>query len=212
MKPHLPILATLLLILPFQTTSAQSQHQMNKEAWQAYEQADTKLNTIYKKIMASKDVEPEAKKNLRLAQRAWLSFVDAQIGTHYPVKKGENPRELYGSIYPTEVAMMKTELVKARVKQLEEFLPVDDQAESLPKNAKKEALKNLKIARADLKVAYDRLLKFHYEDPGMEQVTSQAQEAWEKYKSAQLISQFPLRMEEEKIPEAIYGSTLMALN
>jgi len=103
--------------------------------------------------------------------------------------------------------MMKTELVKARVKQLEEFLPVDDQAGSLPKNAKKEALKNLKVARADLKAAYDRLLKFHYEDPGMEQVTRQAHEAWEKYKTAQLISQFPLREEEEKMPEAIYGPT-----
>ena len=157
--------------------------------------------------MASKDVDPESKKNLRLAQRSWLPFIEAQIGTHYPVKKGENPRELYGSIYPTEVAMMKTELVKARVKQLEEFLGVDDQAGSSPKNAKKEALKNLKVARADLKVAYDQLIKFHDEDPGMEQVTRQAQEAWEKYKTAQLISQFPLREEEEKMPEAIYGPT-----
>jgi len=49
------------------------------------------------------------------------------------------------------------------------------------------------------------LLKLHYEDPGMEQVVKQAQEAWVKYQKAQLINQFPLREEEQKMPEAIYG-------
>jgi len=202
MNTHIPILATLLILLPLSSTHAQSQMQMNREAGQALEKADTKLNTIYKKIMASKDVEAEAKKNLRIAQRAWLQFVEAQINTIFPVKKGENPRELYGSMYALDYASTKTELLKNRIQQLEQILPQDATGSS-----NKAALKELGQARKDVQAAYRRLLKLHYEDPGMEQVVQQAQEAWEKYAKAQLISQFPLREEEEKMPEAIYGST-----
>jgi len=72
-----PILATLLILLPLASTHGQSQMQMNREAGQALEKADTKLNTIYKKIMVSKEVEAEAKKSLWVARRACLQFFEA---------------------------------------------------------------------------------------------------------------------------------------
>jgi len=210
MKSHHTILATLLFLLPIHITHAQSQMQMNQEVGQALEKADAKLNTIYKKIMRSKGVDVETKKNLRIAQRAWLQFVEAQINTHYPVKEGENPRDLYGSMYPLEVAGMKMEMIKIRIKQLEELLPSAGNDAATTEDSKKEALKELTKARKNLQIAYNSLLKSNEEDPGMEQVIKQAQTAWEQYKKAQLFSQFPLREEEEKVPEAIYGASYYA--
>ena len=204
----LPILATFLILLPLSSTHGQSQMQMNREAGQALEKADTKLNASYKKIMVSKEVEEEAKKNLRIAQRAWLQFVEAQINTIFPVKEGENPRDLYGSMYALDYASTKTKLVKTRIQQLEQILPSDSQDGTGSSN--KAALKELSQTRKDAQAAYNNLLKFHYEDPGMEQVLQQAQEAWVKYAKAQLISQFPLREEEQKMPEVIYGPTYHA--
>ena len=38
------------------------------------------------------------------------------------VKEGENPREVYGSIYPTEFAEAKAALIEARIKDLKDLV------------------------------------------------------------------------------------------
>lgn len=207
MKFHLPFLAVVFFFLPLHLSYAQTQLQMNMETGEALKKTDAKLNQIYKEIMASKGVDADVKSNLRIAQRAWLPFVKAQLDTIFPLKEGENPRALYGSIYPSEFAMAKTELVLQRIKQLEKLMPVADNTQGEGNKAFKEALQQ---ARKNMQSAYNRVLKKNDEDPGFPSVMKEAQSTWAKYAEAQLFSQFPLREEEEKVPDAVYGPTYYA--
>jgi len=109
-------LIPLALILTMTVALAQSQGEMNTAAFKELEQVDAQLNKIYKELLSKGDDESD--KALREAQRAWLKFVDLHINYVFPVKKGENPRDLYGSVYPMEYNMLKTQLFKERIKQL----------------------------------------------------------------------------------------------
>ena len=55
-----------------------SQQAMNRCAGDAYQRADTALNTQWAKVLAAYGDDPESKKLLLDAQRAWLKYRDAQ--------------------------------------------------------------------------------------------------------------------------------------
>lgn len=97
-------------------TFAQCQSEMNEMAHKELKKADAQLNKIYQELLSAGD--DEADKALREAQRTWLKFVELHIKYVFPLKKGENPRELYGSIYPLEYAMLKARLYTERIKLL----------------------------------------------------------------------------------------------
>lgn len=100
-----------------QSVYAQSQAQMNAEAGADFQKADAKLNKTYKALYNS--LNGTNKSSLKEAQRAWLKYTELHMKFLFPLKKGEDPRSRYGSIYPMDVALEKVELWQTRIKQLE---------------------------------------------------------------------------------------------
>ena len=119
-------LALLFVFLSFSALTsegwAQTQWEMNDLACADLEKADKKLNAIYKRLISQNGDNPQARSDLKKAQQAWLKFVEFHMKTVFPLKDGENPRVLYGSIYPYEFATEKTFLFTQRIKQLEGLL------------------------------------------------------------------------------------------
>jgi len=59
-------------------TDAETQAAMNDCSGQTFEEADQALNSIYREIMQRLAGEPETIDRLKQAQRAWISFRDAE--------------------------------------------------------------------------------------------------------------------------------------
>lgn len=86
-----------------------SQQMMNICADADYQAADAKLNATYKGLVG--DGDEKSNKMLQAAQRAWITFRDAECA--YSTSDSEG-----GSIHPMEVSQCLTELTNERVKQL----------------------------------------------------------------------------------------------
>ena len=104
---------------------AQTQSEMNQDAGKAYKVADKKLNDVYQKIIKLYSKNTLFLKNLKIAQKLWVQFRDAQLAMRYP----ERGQGYYGSILPMCQAIYLTELTNKRVKELEEWLgnPAEDE-------------------------------------------------------------------------------------
>ncbi|MCP5536969.1 MAG: DUF1311 domain-containing protein [Akkermansiaceae bacterium] len=70
-------LATLLL-LTFSATlcHAQSTPEIKQNAYEEYQKSDKAMNTVYQNLM--RVLTEDGKKKLRLSQRAWIAFRDAE--------------------------------------------------------------------------------------------------------------------------------------
>ena len=55
---------------------------------------------------------------MRETQRAWLKYVDLHLKYLFPLKDGENPRQIYGSAFSMDYALEKTDLFYTRIIQL----------------------------------------------------------------------------------------------
>jgi uncharacterized protein YecT (DUF1311 family) len=89
--------------------SDDSQQMMNICAAEDYQAADAKLNQAYQDIISSDDADD--KKLLQAAQRAWISFRDAECAHSTAASNG-------GSIHAMEVSQCLTTLTNDRIKQL----------------------------------------------------------------------------------------------
>lgn len=117
------LLALLILLVVIPSHShAQSQAEMNATAAADLEKSDRQLNTLYQKLLTENESDADYCRALRESQRAWLKFVDGHLAVVFPLKKGEDPRVVYGSIYPMDYAIARTELVAQRVAQLRQLL------------------------------------------------------------------------------------------
>lgn len=87
-----------------------SQTMMTICAGQDYAAADAKLNRAYQKL--AKDGDADTLKLLKTAQRAWISFRDAECAYATAGSAG-------GSIHPMEVSMCLTTVTEDRIKQIE---------------------------------------------------------------------------------------------
>jgi uncharacterized protein YecT (DUF1311 family) len=88
---------------------AMAQQDMNICADKDYRAADAVLNATYKKAMVGLD--DHSKDLLRIAQRNWIKFRDAECTYESAQNEG-------GSIYPLVYAGCMTALTKERTKQL----------------------------------------------------------------------------------------------
>ena len=91
--------------------------------------ADDELNRVYKALLEKqKDNQPFTDK-LRVAQKAWVAFRDAELDAMYSCKDPD-PRACWGSMLPMCHADHQAKLTKDRVKRLKELLdagpPADD--------------------------------------------------------------------------------------
>lgn len=101
---------------------AQSQHEMNRDAERSLERADAELNRVYKLVVNKHAGEKGFVTDLKEAQRAWLRYLEFHLKTVFPLKEGENAREVYGSIHPLEFAVAKRDLIVGRTKELAALL------------------------------------------------------------------------------------------
>lgn len=91
------------------------------EAGKELEKADKQLNAVYQRVLKQRASDPEFTAVLKEGQRAWLKHVEAHMKMLFFVKEGEDPRAVYGSIYPMEWAEAKRALIEARIEQLKEL-------------------------------------------------------------------------------------------
>lgn len=96
-------------------TNAGSQTAMNQCASEAFAAADKQLNARYQEIEKRLGNDASAKKLLTAAQRAWVSFRDAEC-TFSSSASAE------GSVYPMLVGNCKAQLTSARTDELKNYL------------------------------------------------------------------------------------------
>jgi uncharacterized protein YecT (DUF1311 family) len=111
------MIAVLLLAGPafandVDCTKAVTQFDMNQCAQKDFEAADKKLNEAYKRVVAAQEGDTA---KLKAAQRAWISFRDAECTFETAGSEG-------GSIHPMEYSMCLTKLTNARTKELTTYL------------------------------------------------------------------------------------------
>ena len=94
-------------------SSAQTQGEMNKEAYASYEKADKKLNIVYKQLINGLD--EKEKQMLIQVQKDWIRFRDS----FWEFEAEENEG---GSMQPMVKAMCLEEITNIRIKQLEQSI------------------------------------------------------------------------------------------
>ena len=101
------------------TSFSQSQHEMSKEAREAYEKADVELNTVYKKIVTKYKSDTLFINKLRKTQRIWITYRDAELEMKFPA---ENKELEYGSVYSMCTSLFLTTLTEERSEKLSIWL------------------------------------------------------------------------------------------
>jgi DNA phosphorothioation-dependent restriction protein DptG len=112
------VLILLMLCSPAQVSFAQTQSEVNEESSVSYKKVDARLNNVYQQILKLYGKNPIFIKNLKVAQRIWVQFRDAQLAMKFP----ERGTGYYGSALPMCQALYLKELTERRVKELEVWL------------------------------------------------------------------------------------------
>ena len=129
MPPRLLLALTPLLFTPFahalDCANASDQVTMNQCAAQEHKAADKELNALYQQISARLKSNPDSKKLLVGAQRGWIGFRDAECKFASSAVTG-------GSVYPLIYSNCVTELTRARVETLKNYLKCQEGDLSCP--------------------------------------------------------------------------------
>ncbi|MFI8226844.1 lysozyme inhibitor LprI family protein [Pseudomonas sp. NPDC085632] len=130
MSPRLLLALTPFLFTPLahaavDCANASDQATMNQCAGQDFKAADKELNTVYQQITARLKDNPDGKKLLVSAQRAWLGFRDAEC-------KFSSSGVTGGSVYPWVYSSCLTGVTKVRVESLKQYLKCEEGDMSCP--------------------------------------------------------------------------------
>ena len=98
-----------------------TQQEMNKCAYDDFQVADKELNKVYNELREAKKEDKLFLKNLKKAQKAWITFRDLDLDARFTCKSG-NLALCFGSMYNLSFYSSKAELTKQRVKTLKELL------------------------------------------------------------------------------------------
>ena len=96
--------------------TAKTQSELNDCTGQDAAKAERELNKTYQSILRKYADQPVFVDRMRVAQRAWLKFRDAQLEMRFP------PSDLSGSAEPMCYALYKAELTQERTQQLKPWL------------------------------------------------------------------------------------------
>lgn len=77
-----------------------TQSEMNDCAAREAHEADEDLNTTYKRLLRRLEHDKTATARIVAAEKAWVTFRDAELAADWPVADGENPNLVYGSVHP----------------------------------------------------------------------------------------------------------------
>ncbi|QXI10226.1 lysozyme inhibitor LprI family protein [Pseudomonas zeae] len=120
-----PFLFTPLAHAAVDCANASDQATMNQCAGQDFKAADKELNTVYQQITGRLKDNPDGKKLLVSAQRAWLGFRDAEC-------KFSSSGVTGGSVYPWVYSSCLTGVTKLRVESLKQYLKCEEGDMSCP--------------------------------------------------------------------------------
>jgi uncharacterized protein YecT (DUF1311 family) len=112
------LIVLLYLIFNF-NINAQTQQDLNQDAQKKYKLAEDEINMVYKEIIQKYKTDSLFVKNLRVSQRIWIQFRDAEIKMKYP---SNDPYVEYGSIYPVCYYSYMEILTRERIQKLTEWL------------------------------------------------------------------------------------------
>lgn len=112
------VILSLACFLCSWACTAQTQQDMNAEAYNEYMRADSQLNSVYNKILVEYREYKSFITHLKKAQRAWINFRDAQMNARFPPEERSN----YGSVYPLCHSFYLQELTETRINDLNIWL------------------------------------------------------------------------------------------
>jgi len=96
----------------------QTQLEMNQKADRNFQKADKELNSVYQNILKEYKSDTAFIKNLKIAQKIWIQFRDAEMKARYPDREDG----YYGSIQPMCWSSYLTELTEDRITKLKIWL------------------------------------------------------------------------------------------
>lgn len=96
----------------------QTQSEMNHEAAESFHKADSILNDVYQRIGKEYADDPVFLKKLKVSQRLWIQFRDAELEARFP----DDDLMTYGSMYSMCYASVKKKLTIDRINQLNVWL------------------------------------------------------------------------------------------
>lgn len=120
-----PFLFPSLAHAAIDCANASDQATMNQCAGQDFKAADKELNAVYQQITGRLKDNPDGKKLLVTAQRAWVGFRDAECKFSASGVTG-------GSVYPLIYSNCLTGVTKVRVEALKEYLKCEEGDMSCP--------------------------------------------------------------------------------
>ena len=112
------LLILTLSIFSFSLFYGQSQGNINQDAYEQYQKSEKEINVIYQQILKEYKDDPVFLNNLKITQRLWIQFRDAEVKAMYP-DRGEG---FYGSMHSTCLSLYKKELTDERIKKLKVWL------------------------------------------------------------------------------------------
>lgn len=98
-----------------------NQMELNQCAADDYAAADKKLNDTWKALMKKLTDDKPAADKLRVAQRAWIAFRDAEVAARFACAE-EDMRVCWGSMYPMLYNAALQELAEERTQRLQQYL------------------------------------------------------------------------------------------
>lgn len=125
-----PQILMILIALVVTTASANdeikcnldgNQLELNACARDDFAKADSELNKTYQALIKKEADNKLFISKLRLAQKAWLAFRDAELDTRFACAESD-VRICWGSMYPMLFLSRKAELTRERNKQLLQML------------------------------------------------------------------------------------------
>ncbi|NTZ93718.1 lysozyme inhibitor LprI family protein [Pseudomonas koreensis] len=130
MSPRLLLALTPFLFNPLahaavDCANASGQATMNQCAGQEFKSTDKELNVVYQQITGRLKDNPDRKKLLVGAQRAWIGFRDTECKFSASGVEG-------GSVYPLIYSNCLTVVTKARIEALKQYLKCQEGDMSCP--------------------------------------------------------------------------------
>ena len=110
------VVSLLLLLVTF--SSAQTQVELNEQEHKRYLKTDSELNSIYQHILKEYASDTAFVKNLKVSQKLWIQFRDAEMKMKYP----DREPGYYGSVQPMCWSIYLTQLTEDRIKTLKQWL------------------------------------------------------------------------------------------
>lgn len=96
----------------------QTQLELNQKAENDYKKADKELNSVYQKILIEYKSDTEFIKNLKISQKLWIQFRNAEMKMKFP----EREVGYYGSVQPMCWSSYLKKLTEERIKTLKIWL------------------------------------------------------------------------------------------